>query len=190
MSRDRQEIARAAASALESAPAVEALVGFDGFIDSIIDAVDLRTDMGPTGYRKIRTIKAFAERCAGAAGRSANIERVVRERRFGGNGPLLAGVPGIWRGLMREVLPRVSAAPRRVMIDLSDPSKRTDDDVRGAMDLLRSLNESGPAVTLGLNLNEAGRIGRLAGLRVTLALDSPGDDVARAAAAIRERLRL
>jgi sugar/nucleoside kinase (ribokinase family) len=290
MTRDRQSIAAGAAAALQSAAAPPALVGFDGFIDTIIDAVDVRTDMSPNGYRRIPTISAFAARCAAAAGRSANIERVVRERRFGGNGPLmagalarlgssvtfigavgdgaggldpvfapfadrcrrviatgppshtdclefddgklmfnetaavqgvtwehivevagleelirivdgarvigivnwslLAGVPGIWRGLMRDVLPRVSSAPRRVMIDLSDPSKRTDADVREAMDLLRALNASGPAVTLGLNLNEAGRIGLLAGLSGALGLESSGEDLRQRAGAIRERLGL
>src|SRR5262245_49745394 len=91
MSPDRQDIARAAAEALAAAPSPTALVGFDGFIDTIIDAVDVRSDMTPAGYRRIPTISAFAARCAAAAGRSANIERVVRERRFGGNGPLMAG---------------------------------------------------------------------------------------------------
>src|SRR5215510_791359 len=67
-----------------------ALVGFDGFVDSIVHVVDRRTDMSPKGYVRLRTIADFATRCAAAAGKSANIERVQMEDRFGGNGPLLA----------------------------------------------------------------------------------------------------
>ncbi len=36
-------------------------------------------------------IPAFAARCASAAGKSTNIEQVLLQDRFGGNGPLLAG---------------------------------------------------------------------------------------------------
>ena len=36
-------------------------------------------------------ICAFAGRCADAAGKSTNIEQVLLEDRFGGNGPLMAG---------------------------------------------------------------------------------------------------
>lgn len=94
---DRTRVAQRAADALAAGAAAglpAALVGFDGFIDAIIDAVDQRLDMSPTGYRKFTTIGAFARRLADAAGHSTNVEFVVRERRFGGNGPLLAGALG------------------------------------------------------------------------------------------------
>jgi hypothetical protein len=68
-----------------------ALVGFDGFIDSIIHMVDVRHDMSPSGYVRLKTISAFATRCADASGKSTNIEQVLLEDRFGGNGPLMAG---------------------------------------------------------------------------------------------------
>ena len=80
------------------------------------------------------------------------------------NWSLLGGVEGIWRGLMRDVLPRVrDAKSKRVYIDLSDPAKRTDEDVRRAMGLLAELNTHVP-VTLGLNLAEAERMARVFGL--------------------------
>lgn len=295
-SESRASIARSAAAALERAPtgAVRALVGFDGFIDEITDVVDYRRDMTAEGYARLRTIEAFAARVAAAAGRSANIELVVRERRFGGNGPLLAtslarlgaattyigavgraedpssldplfaglgaccervapiaapgltralefddgklmfndpasvqrvtwdrlvevvglealvreveaasvigivnwtllgGVEGIWRGLMEHVLPRVGRSPgRRVFIDLTDPAKRTDADLRGALALLARMDEMVP-VTLGLNLAEAERVSRVLGVD---AFDAAGNTslgaaVERAAAALRERLGL
>ncbi|MEM1329025.1 MAG: hypothetical protein AAGG07_00545 [Planctomycetota bacterium] len=259
----RAELAADAADAIERAQPsnAPAMVGFDGFIDSIIRVVDRRGSLAPEDYRPIETISGFAERCAAAAGRSANMEMVVTERRFGGNGPLMAGalgrlgapttylgavgspedptvldpiyapfaercervvpvaepgltdalefvdgklmmgkpanvqdvtwellmqrpgieamrkivgnsaligivnwtmmagIPGIWRGLIDEVFPHPPERPggRRVSIDLADPAKRTDGDVREALDTLRAMNELVP-VTLGINRAECERI--------------------------------
>ncbi|CAG0965028.1 hypothetical protein PHYC_00935 [Phycisphaerales bacterium] len=92
---ERQAIADSAASGIERAvrehrlPTV--LVGFDGFIDSIVKMVDYRRSMKVEDFEPLRTISAFAQRCAAAAGKSANIERVTLQDRFGGNGPLMAG---------------------------------------------------------------------------------------------------
>ncbi|RMH12462.1 MAG: carbohydrate kinase family protein [Planctomycetota bacterium] len=93
---NREDIARAAGAALRQAEMSQyrALVGFDGFIDVIIRVVDRRRTMAYEDFESIRTIGAFAERVARAAGRSANIELVTCDRRFGGNGPLLAGALG------------------------------------------------------------------------------------------------
>jgi sugar/nucleoside kinase (ribokinase family) len=279
---DRQKVAAAAADAMERAARdgrmPTALVGFDGFLDAIYDVVDRRRDMTPTGYERIRTISEFASRVAAAAGRSANIELVLREERFGGNGPLLAsglaalgagvtyigavggaesprmlhpayepftrrcrrvlpiaptartdalefddgkvmfnhpasvqevtwdrlvevvgldgliravveadligivnwtivgGVEGIWEGLLREVLPRVNAAGKRVFIDLSDPAKRSDADIARALELLTRLEEL-VRMTLGLNMAEAERVAGVLGVLGS----TPGDpDHARA----------
>lgn len=94
----RSEIAHGAAAALEAgAPrlrALGALVGFDAFIDSIISVVDRRFAMNQTGFTRIETIEQFALRVHAASGKSTNIELVVNEQRFGGNGPLMAGAMG------------------------------------------------------------------------------------------------
>ncbi len=88
----RVEASRLAAAALRETKALpSALIGFDGFIDSIIDVVDRRERPGPEGYARIASIPAFAARCHAAAGKSTSSEIVVREDRFGGNGPLMAG---------------------------------------------------------------------------------------------------
>lgn len=89
----RSEVARAASEALARADlrSTRALVGFDGFVDFILDLVDVRADMSPDGYRRIQTLEALAGRIGAASGKSTNIEGVVREKRWGGNGPLLAG---------------------------------------------------------------------------------------------------
>ncbi len=96
---ERRATARAAADALESLTPLQlsrarAVIGFDGFIDSIIQVVDKRQSMSRDGYTAIRTIGDFSARAAAAAGKSANIELVTIEDRFGGNGPLLAGALG------------------------------------------------------------------------------------------------
>lgn len=91
----RGEMAIAAAEKLERLSVgsiqLHALAGFDGFVDSIIHMVDVRHDMSPNGYTRLKTITQFADRCAKAAGKSTNIEQVLIEDRFGGNGPLMAG---------------------------------------------------------------------------------------------------
>lgn len=95
---DRTEVAKAAAASLRGSAdrlaASRALVGFDGFIDTILDVVDRRES--PERYRRVGTIEQFARFAAAASGRSANAELVEREVRYGGNGPLLAsGLSGL-----------------------------------------------------------------------------------------------
>lgn len=65
-----------------------ALVGLDGFVDTILHGVDART--GPDEFIRIGKIRDFADRIAAASGRSANLELVTQAVRLGGNGPLLA----------------------------------------------------------------------------------------------------
>lgn len=68
----------------------DALIGFDGFVDLIYDAVDRRTGAGERDYVRLTSAEEFKARC-GSTGKSANIELVLRESRWGGNGPLAAG---------------------------------------------------------------------------------------------------
>ena len=64
------------------------LIGFDGFIDEIIEVVATRKNAEK--YEKIKTITEFSEKIAAMAGLSGNIELVSKETRFGGNGPIMA----------------------------------------------------------------------------------------------------
>ncbi len=92
---DPQPVAAAAADALSLAADrvrdIRALIGFDGFIDHIIDVVDTRHSMRRDDYRALRTMTEYSARVSAFAGKSMNLEMVVKESRFGGNGPLLAG---------------------------------------------------------------------------------------------------
>jgi sugar/nucleoside kinase (ribokinase family) len=297
MPASRPDIAHAAAAALESLRAKgfrPAVVGFDGFVDSIIEVVDQRQDMSPGGYRGIRTIEQFAARVGAAAGKSTNIELVVKEDRFGGNGPLMAGamgrlgvpvtyigavgheanptvlhplyeelavrcrevipvappahtdalefddgkvmlgkpanvqlvtwaglarvlglegirmrieqsaligivnwvmmggVEGIWEGLCKDVFAGLRGNDqRRVFIDLADPAKRTDEDVKRAVACLRTMNAMVP-LTLGLNLAEAERMAHVFGVRAfeDRGMHTFGAVVESAARALREALGL
>lgn len=63
-------------------------VGFDGFIDEIIHIVDVR--YSSDSYKRIPTIRAYADRIANGSGMSTNIELVSQQVKMGGNGPILA----------------------------------------------------------------------------------------------------
>lgn len=65
-----------------------AFIGLDGFVDEIVHAVDQRENAHQ--YTRLPTIASFAERIAGAAGKSTNIEMVNQRTKLGGNGPIMA----------------------------------------------------------------------------------------------------
>lgn len=108
----------------------KATIGFDGFLDEIINAVDVRTDKD--NYQAIPTIEALGKRILSAAGKSANIELVPLQQKLGGNGPLMASALGslgpkiICVGLMGKPLHSVfeklaSDLPNIEMISAGDP---------------------------------------------------------------------
>lgn len=89
---DRKTTATSTAAALrafaDTAAATPVVLGFDGFIDSIISVVDKRYDVDT--YDPVPTIARFAEKIAAAAGKSSNYELVVKQQKLGGNGPIMA----------------------------------------------------------------------------------------------------
>ena len=68
------------------------LVGFDGFVDTIIHVVAKRESA--TQYTRMATITDFAQRVGAAAGLSANFEYVTQMVKLGGNGPIMANAVG------------------------------------------------------------------------------------------------
>jgi hypothetical protein len=84
----REECARQLTSLVSKAAGFSAFVGLDGFVDEIVHAVDQRENAQE--YTRLPTITSFAERIAGAAGRSTNIELVIQRIKLGGNGPIMA----------------------------------------------------------------------------------------------------
>ena len=88
---DRAATARAAAAALRQfaqQPPPPVLVGFDGFVDSIISVVDKRH--GVDAFDPIATIDEFGRRIQAKAGQSSNYELVTQIEKLGGNGPIMA----------------------------------------------------------------------------------------------------
>jgi hypothetical protein len=102
------------------------------------------------------------------------------------NWTMLSSMTEIWRALTRDILPAIDAKERpRVFVDLADPAKRSDEDLRAAIDALRAMNELTP-VTLGCNFSESARLARVLGAPL---LDDESDLGARASA-LREALAL
>jgi sugar/nucleoside kinase (ribokinase family) len=64
------------------------LVGFDGFVDTILEVVEQR--QAATKYTAYRSLKDFAKKVANASGKSANFEIVPTLEKLGGNGPIMA----------------------------------------------------------------------------------------------------
>lgn len=75
-------------AATSSVSACNAFIGFDGFVDEILHVVDKRESSEK--YKRLPTIVKYAERLAGAAGKSTNIELVNQQTKLGGNGPIMA----------------------------------------------------------------------------------------------------
>ena len=84
----REQTAARLLAGVERASRLRAFVGLDGFVDEIIHVVDKRDNAG--SFQRLRTITALAERLAGAAGRSTNVELVNQRTKLGGNGPIMA----------------------------------------------------------------------------------------------------
>jgi sugar/nucleoside kinase (ribokinase family) len=106
-----------------------ALIGFDGFIDTILQAVDTR--QSATEYTRIPTLAAFGARIVAAAGKSTNVEVVVQDVKLGGNGPIMAnalaslGLPVTYCGMTGYPEPHDvfrEFAARARMLPVADPA--------------------------------------------------------------------
>jgi hypothetical protein len=88
----RSQIAEQTASKLESAQYglshLPATIGYDGFVDEIIEVVDKRLDF--ENHTSVERIHTFAEKVFAASGRSSNFELIVKTVKLGGNGPIMA----------------------------------------------------------------------------------------------------
>jgi len=84
----REQCARQLTTLIGKAAGFNAFVGLDGFVDEIVHLVDKRENAQE--FTRLPTIASFAERLAGAVGRSTNIEVVTQRTKLGGNGPIMA----------------------------------------------------------------------------------------------------
>jgi sugar/nucleoside kinase (ribokinase family) len=69
--------------------ALSVVVGFDGFVDTIVTPVGLRHGAGEN-FTPIATLAELGQRIVAAAGMSTNIELYPRLDKLGGNGPIMA----------------------------------------------------------------------------------------------------
>jgi hypothetical protein len=67
---------------------MQAFVGLDGFVDEILHVVDKRESA--ENYTRMAAIENLADRLAGAAGKSTNLELVPVVTKLGGNGPIMS----------------------------------------------------------------------------------------------------
>jgi sugar/nucleoside kinase (ribokinase family) len=84
----REQCAKRLLGSVEQASRLTAFLGLDGFVDEIIHVVDVRHNADT--FDRLPTIARLAERLAGAAGKSTNLEAVVQRVKLGGNGPIMA----------------------------------------------------------------------------------------------------
>ena len=89
---DRTQVSESAANGLrkfsETIDQSPVMVGFDGFVDSIIAVVNTRQDA--ENFQPMDTIEQFGQKIVAAAGQSSNYELVVKLEKLGGNGPIMA----------------------------------------------------------------------------------------------------
>ncbi len=96
----------------------------------------------------------------------------------------LPNMSDIWRRLQNKVCPHLSSRRRTIFFDLADPEKRSDDDIREALDGIAAFGEWYETM-LGLNLKESDTICEVLGIEVASEVEE--ELVQLRAAAIRER---
>jgi len=79
------------------------------------------------------------------------------------NWTMLPYLSDIWRVLLTELCPALDGERRLMFFDLADPEKRTDADLRGALELISAFGQYFK-VMLGLNEKEAGEVAAALGL--------------------------
>ena len=84
----REQTAARLLGSMERVTHLRAFVGLDGFVDEIVHVVDKRDNA--ESFHRLPTISALAQRLAGAASKSTNIELVNQRTKLGGNGPIMA----------------------------------------------------------------------------------------------------
>ena len=72
----------------QSGKSFKAFIGLDGFVDELLNVVDIRQNAD--NFSKIKTLAAYGDRISRAAGLSTNVELVSIVRKLGGNGPIFA----------------------------------------------------------------------------------------------------
>jgi len=135
--------------------AKSAVLGFDGFVDTIVTPVAMRAGQGEN-FTPISTITEFGQRILGAAGKSTNLEFYPRLDKLGGNGPIMAnallahGAKVTYIGALGRTAIHPAFgdfAARAKVISLCDPAATTAvefSDGKLMLGMMRSLDEVTP----------------------------------------------
>lgn len=132
-----------------------AVVGFDGFVDTIVTPVALRAGQGDN-FTPISTITEFGQRILAAAGKSTNIEFYPRMDKLGGNGPIMANallaqgagltyIGALGKAALNPVF--ADMAERSEVVSLCDPAATTAaefTDGKLMLGMMKSLDEITP----------------------------------------------
>lgn len=79
------------------------------------------------------------------------------------NWTMIPGMNDLWKWFLKDIIPRLQPSRRRLLfVDLADPAKRTDVDLKEAFSLLKMLNDPFN-VYVGLNEAEALRVHKVLG---------------------------
>jgi sugar/nucleoside kinase (ribokinase family) len=62
-----------------------------------------------------------------------------------------------WKGILNDILPKIQQKERFFFFDIADPSRRSDEEIKEALDTIAEYNDFGK-VTLGLNENETEKL--------------------------------
>ena len=135
----------------------------------MFSAVSQLADFTPEQVEKELASGAYAAACAQA--------KVIALTDW----TLYPHMTSVWRLLVEKVYSQLSHRPS-FLIDLVDPSSRSEADIRAMMDSLPGFEATGPVV-LGLNGNEANILARILGI------PEAGDDAAETLV-LAEKLRL
>ncbi len=94
--------------------------------------------------------------------RKVNLEEFLEESALfaSANWTMLPMTNDLWEHILIHVAPKLSSKKRYMFVDLADPAKRTDQDLKKALNLLEGLNKYF-SVVIGLNHSEALRIAQL-----------------------------
>jgi len=148
---------------VEKAKAVYSLCGA-----GLTDALEFED--GKLMLGKHATLKEITwEACKANLGGAEGIAKMINECQLFGmeNWTMLPYMSQIWEGIINEVFPLLEDRAEKpiAFFDLADPEKRTNEDIRHAMNLISKF-EGKFRTILGLNENEAYKIAEVMGVSV------------------------
>jgi fructose-1-phosphate kinase PfkB-like protein len=83
------------------------------------------------------------------------------------NWSMILGMNHIWEEFLNQITPNISTSSKTVFFDLADPEKRTKEDLKTGLSLIKDFTNAGFRVILSMNLKEACEISEVLGETIT-----------------------